>query len=132
MTDFKAGQRVHVAFDAVVSSVHAIGNLIEVQREGNLFTNSIQREDVTLAEPANWPPQVGDVWEADGLDWYVRQYRGKLATFTIEPFDQANRPNEHYDDAEIVGRYNVEEFKGLNPTLVRRRNAIVLVMPDDE
>ena len=106
---------------------------MEVRADDHDFSNSIKLEYITLADPANWPPQVGDVWEADGLDWYVRQYQGRAGSMVVEPFDKDNHPDITYSYSDIYPSHGqLEDFVNLEPTLVRRRDAIVLRMLDDE
>lgn len=61
-----------------------------------------------LHEPENWPPQAGDIWEADGKEW---------ACMTT-PDGSGSDMLFQVDDYKT---YGPETFKALNPTLVRRR-----------
>jgi hypothetical protein len=116
MSTFKKGQRVHVEFDGVISQV--IGETAWVLPGGNspgLRARGIQVSAITLADPADWPPQVGDIWEADGREYYVRG-RAVCTGLIIEPFNTDDPgPKWQYTD-ELL-----DEYKALNPVLVRRR-----------
>lgn len=119
MSEFKHGQRVKVSipeFYGKVLYVHGDDfSGVDVLPEGEwsmdgYSLDGIPAEYVTPApqDPESWPPQVGDVWETeDGSDWFGRRhiFEKGLVVLTGE-------------DGRSV---DVDEFKRLNPRLVRRR-----------
>lgn len=116
---YKPGQRVHVEYDGVIDNDPAGGRVVVRDSIGDRhFYIPDDVVTITPAEPANWPPQVGDVWEADGQDWYVRRYYGTSGTYVIESFDGRNHGN-YFTDSPYGG--SVDEFKERNPVLTRRR-----------
>jgi hypothetical protein len=70
--DLKPGDRVHVEFDAEVR--HTLNDYIELASDGVNFL--LRPEHISLKitrnDPENWPPQAGDVWEADGKVWFAQ------------------------------------------------------------
>jgi hypothetical protein len=72
---------------------------------------------IELAEPASWPPQVGDVWEAGGVEYYVRMVTYNN-TVIVAPFEFGSNAGRSYYEA---GANEFEQFKALKPKLVRRR-----------
>jgi hypothetical protein len=119
--EFKHGQRVHVEFDAVIDHVHYHGRLdepqlVEVKREGNHYTNSVRLEDVTLAEPKDWPPEAGDIWEADGMEYFVRESRRNSGNLSVSSVSAEGNDYFSYE----IGTH----FKALDPKLVRRRGQV--------
>jgi hypothetical protein len=129
MTEFKRDQRVRVTIETKVERVYGDGRItfyVPPAGAGRYLT--VDTVDDTLGvtvevmDPPNWPPQVGDVWEADGLDFYVRQYQGARGRIAIEPFERDSRPAVRYTDSvAAVERDSLDSFKALNPVLVRRR-----------
>jgi hypothetical protein len=57
---------------------------------------------ITRLDPANWPPQAGDIWKGNGLEWFATS-------------DGHLTPDTGEED------WHVSDFKNLNPYLVRRR-----------
>lgn len=117
MNEFKKGQRVHVEFDAEIVSV---GNTcLVVHHGGHNSWVSPSTTKVTLANPVDWPPQVGDIWEAEGQEYYAEEW--KRDSLTVQPFSHRDS-NFAYSDREEYAK-SLNDFKALSPTLVRRRKA---------
>lgn len=73
----------------------------------------LARANVQRVAPAEWPPQVGDVWEdATGVQWFTRYYEG-------EPYFVSTAGG--HDDAsgvlDSVGPMTLVYRKGWTPTL---------------
>lgn len=131
MTGLHPGERVHVeAFEGTVYTVTAFNghkscDLVRVQTSDHGVV-AVPESLVTRVNPAGWPPVCGDVWQAAGHEWYVRD-AGTTDAIVIASF----RPQEdirtffsssHGDDnPEPGGSYGVEAFMRLRPVLVRRR-----------
>jgi hypothetical protein len=63
-----------------------------------------------IRDPKNWPPQVGDLWETEGQDFYVR-----ASTVDGSAIVSA------FDAVDVFYPEDVDRFKALNPHLLRRR-----------
>jgi hypothetical protein len=109
---FVKGQRVHVEFDGTISrQIHEYG--IEVQTADDAYM-AINVAYITPLEPADWPPQLGDIWEVDGEEYYARENRAQVRRGEIV-IDRFGNPADSF----VQGRF--DDFKSLSPTLVRRR-----------
>ena len=123
MSRFKKGERVRVVIEGEVNTYSKGGGLYEAiyVTTGNGYechyvllgiagspkgTVSVERLD-----PAGWPPQVGDIWEADGREYCVQKWP-LGAKVRVSSFDA---PDTYWYAIELEG------FKALNPVLVRRR-----------
>ena len=116
MTEYKVGQRVKVEFEGTIQELESKDSCLRVvtDRGYNHYVYVAERNGdqtdtgakVTLADPKDWPPRVGDIWEAEGEEWFARE--GNI----IEIYLVSTRPNRSND---------VDDFKALNPVLVRRR-----------
>jgi hypothetical protein len=115
MTDYKVGQRVHVEFEGVITDLESKDCCLKVETaQGFNHYVYVDKWDgpqadtgakVTLADPENWPPQVGDIWEAAGKEYFAVVGWGIVALVPAED-----------------GRaQDLKPFKTLNPVLVRRR-----------
>lgn len=84
MLDLAVGDRIHIEFDATVESLvnvnggsgdksyHLGACAIVSDDRGTqhaIYTGAAPRIAKVIA-PKNWPPKVGDVWEADGTSWF--------------------------------------------------------------
>jgi hypothetical protein len=131
MTEFKRGQRIRVVMESTVERVYSDGRItFYAPASGFREYVTVDTVDDTLGvlvevmDPPNWPPQVGDVWEADGKDFYVRQYQGDGGSRVIEEFNYGFPRLRYTDKASAMsgsGYLTLADFKGLNPVLVRRR-----------
>lgn len=122
MSKFKVGDKVHVEFDAVVTGDldFTKGRLCAWpvrQISGEPYDHAthyvyLSASNATLIEtdPAYWPPQSGDIWEANGAEYFV--IAGFLADLVVTAVD--NFDGFSGEDIE-------SNFKALNPQLVRRR-----------
>jgi hypothetical protein len=127
MSRFTKGQRVRVEIEGTVASYHEGGG----RHEGMYVTTGNGEQchyvrlgvagspkgtvSVTLLDPPDWPPQVGDIWESEGREYCVRGSNIREGVI-IEPFNVAN-PGPRWQYANEL----LDDFKGLNPVLVRRR-----------
>jgi hypothetical protein len=114
---FVNGQRVHVEFDGIVSvtTPHIIAVLTDTGAE--MTINALY---VTPLDPENWPPQVGDIWEVEGTEYYVRENRSGAGFGTIV-VDRFTRAGRSFGESRLNGLANLDNLKALSPTLVRRR-----------
>src|ERR1019366_10345025 len=112
---FVKGQRVHVEFDGVIDLPCTNSAYVT---SGNT-TRWVSHKDITPLDPENWPPQVGDIWEAEGTEYYVRENRsrGLLDTIVVDRFAREGRV---FSESRLNGTANLNTFKSLSPTLVRR------------
>jgi len=64
MSEYEAGQRVKVEYEATVEQDCREGDKILYLRLDDTCHRmvNIQSVKVTNLDPANWPPQVGDIW----------------------------------------------------------------------
>lgn len=112
MTDLKPGQRVSVTFTGTVRTP-GTGHLW-IENDGGP-SNLIPNGQITPLDPANWPPQVGDIWELDGYEYAAKQARrgrpGKI--FVVSVDDR--------EDGFYLTDSRADEFKNSSPTLLRRR-----------
>lgn len=116
------GQRVRVEFEGTVTRTDAMGfkdySVLITRDDG--YVNAVRREDVTKIiidpDPAGWPPRPGDIWDAKGHEYYAREDRaitGMKRIFVA-----------HVDDNATLLDYppgKLEDFRKMNPRLVRRR-----------
>lgn len=75
--------------------------------------------NVALAEkykPKHWPPEIGDIWEAEGSEYYVTTVDDKIA---VHAFD-TRRGKYSYVDLPYYVKH-LEDFRTLKPVLLRRR-----------
>jgi hypothetical protein len=73
----------------------------------------------TVAEPEGWGPQPGDVWEADGKDYYVSEI--SPGTLYIASFGGKSYSYYCNNNSKNYPR-TFDAFLKLNPKLVRRRS----------
>lgn len=117
MSEFKTGQRVHVEFDGTVPPYMG-GTEARVLINGSYqhWLNPVNLK-VTALDPANWPPQAGDIWSTiDGengseTEWFARRARRAKGS------DDCLILVSEYGPANVA-----EDVLKLNPTLVRRRD----------
>ena len=115
MGEFKAGDKVNVAFAGKISYVNRDGSFeIEIDSDSNYNADYIPAEYVSLADPADWPPRAGDIWEAVGNEYAVRANTHKDEVVMTSLGDFFAGQFEYYQD-------HLDRFKGLNPRLIRRR-----------
>jgi len=115
-SNYKVGDKITVTFTGKICEMGSHDMCAKVTDDGECSFNHYVYLDspaveVTRADPANWPPQVGDIWEAEGQEYYVRSSR-------------------RYHDGVFIGsyaaendymNYQLDKFKELNPKLIRRR-----------
>jgi hypothetical protein len=111
----KPGDPVHVEFDAAYQcqgdNFYQEG-YVELRTENPPSTTILNKNrlKITRRDPENWPPQAGDVWEADGEVWFVRNHSGG---WQIVP--AVYNGTAYYGKSEGIAR-----FKALNPVLKYR------------
>lgn len=118
MAQFKEGQRVRVELEGEIVVVHpradhessrdsyVIRPVRHLPAGGTFWTYA---EHLTLLDPPDWPPQVGDIWEADGEEWFAGQ---------SEPLGFGELVLTAASTRHWLG---LGSFKGRNPVLIRRR-----------
>jgi hypothetical protein len=106
MSELKEGQRVKVELEGVLSLVDKEGVYVRVPADRS-YAHWIWLEHakVTPLDPPDWPPRVGDIWEAEGREWFAR-----ITSETSIFIPEDNNPS-----------VLLAAFKALNPVLVRRR-----------
>jgi hypothetical protein len=114
MAEFKKGLRVKVEIEGIVestSSYHGCADIRDNRGYAHFICVTSDAVTVTPTDPPDWPPQVGDIWEAEGTEYYVRPSISERGEVVIIGFEG------HKD--YIQPRFDL--FKALNPVLVRRR-----------
>jgi hypothetical protein len=114
MQEFKEGQRVKVEFEGVILDTYSYDGCVKLLDDGAkedgwnhyVYLNS-PAVKVTLADPKDWPPQVGDIWEAEGREYFIQESMSRGMVI---------RPDDTMHTA-----LSVEGLKRLSPVLVRRR-----------
>lgn len=119
MSEFKNGQRVKVELEGKIIDTYshdACVKILDDDTESGGWNHYVYLMSpavkVTPAGPAGWPPQVGDIWATrDGFgpvgEWFCQSSR--MHGFVMRSEDTSNT------------RVVLDEFKALNPVLVRRR-----------
>lgn len=118
MGEPQIGKYYRITLEGHVSSTNT-RRLTEVKSDtGSLHFIETGAEDVTweLVEDhvPNWPPQVGDVWEANGVEYYARRHASHDSA-VLQPFNGIGSYYRIHLPSDRV------EFKALKPTLKYRR-----------
>ena len=117
---FVKGQRVHVEFDGVIDLPCTNSAYVT---SGNT-TRWVSHKDITPLDPENWPPQVGDIWEVEGEEYFA-QANAIDRSVVVVPIERSSDIGPWWDGESPRGISPVESyidnFKALGPTLVRRR-----------
>jgi hypothetical protein len=116
MTEYKKGQRVRVEYEGTIETVLKGSDgpqtalYVHVYGAHKDKSNYVypKHAKVTLLDPPDWPPQVGDIWEAEGREWFCA-YSPKYGEDRMVPENSGTRT------------LPLGSFKALNPVLVRRR-----------
>ena len=122
MSEIKPGTRVHVEFDGQVES-SVYGGVAVKTKTGQFggYTALVPIEAVTVIEPTDWEKyggaRVGDIWEAAGKEFFVQDYGGCVPIAVSDTFYGAGGRSYSLDRNSAT----LDEFKELNPRLVRRR-----------
>ena len=124
MTEFTKGQHVKVKMEFEGTLVDPAGPkawwVVTPNPDTGVPSQRLMFEcEMEVLEPAGWPPQLGDVWEAEGEEYYVRKYTMSTPTpmpVVVQSFDKGPAYSDAYGNPR-----NLPEFKALNPHLVRRR-----------
>jgi hypothetical protein len=112
MSEFKAGQRVKVEYEATIQSAGS-HSLYVCRDDRASYWIDPAKFKVTVLDPPDWPPQVGDIWATkDGekpvKEWFARHNRSDSRQIVMTA-----------EDGKVF--FDLEPFKTLNPVLVRRR-----------
>jgi hypothetical protein len=118
MGRFKKGERVRVVIEGSVKTYNEAGGVeaLYVTTGNGIDTHYVHlgiagspmgTVSVESLDPANWPPQVGDIWEAEGREWFAQSSLSRGVVLRGEDTGYA--------------ALELDRFKGLNPVLVRRR-----------
>jgi hypothetical protein len=116
MAEFAKGSRVKIKgteFTGTIAGIYPNGPTIDFVPDADGVKtwptiSAIPVDWLEYAEPYSWPPQAGDIWEADGGEWAAMKNAAGGVTM-VELL--------HYSKSARV----VREFMDLNPVLVRRR-----------
>jgi hypothetical protein len=126
-TLLESGTKVHVEFDGQVYGNQYPGNWISVLDDDGII-HKIWPKDAparpvhTVSEPANWPPEPGDVWEAKGYDYVTYNSLGETALYPAAGIGNGRCSYVGAGSGYGYGK-GLPDFKALAPTLVHRRNA---------
>jgi hypothetical protein len=120
----KTGDRLHIEFDGTLKSDCIIVKDTRTGGEGEVAVYQVNDDKENCihyvyldagiyrkADPKDWPPEPGDIWEKQGHEYFARPN-------TLYP-DQLSLIGDDGDG--YFGNTEVERFKALNPRLVRRR-----------
>ena len=107
---FTEGQRVKVEYEAIVVSVGAESLHIRRLDKGCMWIG-LDKHQVTPLDPADWPPQMGDIWEIpkgalEGYEFFIRQDGAGKIFATPQ---------------DLGGLWDLDALKNYYPVLVRRR-----------
>jgi hypothetical protein len=127
MTEYKKGQKIRVSFETTVDRAESRptppgGHGFNFYTPGGTYIfvspdqESFDKYTIEILDPENWPPQIGDVWEAEGADYYAKAYGYK--NIHIGRFD--NKTGGFSDSPDWAR--TIDKFKELSPVLVRRRS----------
>ena len=119
MTELTKGQRVHVEFDGVITSRDGI--FVYDVRSHDGADMAINSAYITPLDPGNWPPQVGDIWEADGEEFIAEANASEHAYVVIEPINRFSDVGPFWERMGGANGPTLDSFKSLSPTLIRRR-----------
>lgn len=117
---FKIGDRVHVEFDGTVDESIIYGWTVIQDESGlshQLWTTGIDRL-ARLSDPENWPPRIGDVWEAKGTEYFARSHSIHATRPVMHPVAGGDC---YYDATTVYRTRTMDAFKALGPKLLRRR-----------
>jgi hypothetical protein len=105
MTEYQKGQRVKVELEGTVQSLDGAGLYVAADKD-KTYAHWVWVDHATITplDPADWPPQPGDIWEADGEEWFTRK---TIVAMSMVPTIGQSR--------------SLDWFKDRNPALVRRR-----------
>lgn len=117
MSEYKVGQRVKVEYEGEITSLKSFNSCMRIRTEKGyshyvcVLSDENSGVKITPSDPAGWPPQMGDIWEADGREYFavVRDDFGGPAIMAF------------YNSDIWWSSVNLAAFTALNPTLVRRR-----------
>lgn len=115
MAPFVKGDRVKIRgteYGGTVADVFCGGQLVDVSYDKGTFT-CFPAEWLELCEPHSWPPQLGDIWEADGQEYYVRRHYGNKDEIVIGSVETPIYFRSYTNGLAM--------FMDLKPVLVRRR-----------
>ena len=124
MTEYKRGQRVRVEVEGVIDWTLSDGRIRLRQPSGFADYVRVTAPDakVTVLDPPDWPPQVGDIWEADGMEYHAEEWhRDPYDPVTLVLQPSSHRPDTWAYSNDSCYEKNLDDFKALNPVLVRRR-----------
>jgi hypothetical protein len=127
---YKTGMRVRVVIDGEIGGVaydlraavrydSSGAGFVKVRDQHGTFhyiwVNDREPGSVELTEPANWPPQLGDVWQLpDGTEFFARCNTCNYDRLVLVA-DRSDDVRSNFYDSEF------ETFKALGPVLVRRK-----------
>lgn len=126
---FARGRRVRVSFEG---NIHFYDPTYVSQRVSiapdspdgrKVDITWVEKEFITFPVPEDWPPRLGDIWEAEGQEYIVETYLLRDdPIIVVQPIDQTGRgcaARFAYSDSSVSK--NLSSFADLDPVLVRRR-----------
>lgn len=74
--DLKYGDRVKFSGEGAVVDTHAHAATIKVMDNSGAvhFIYPSGTATIEKGNPANWPPQVGDIWDVGGTEYFARAH----------------------------------------------------------
>jgi hypothetical protein len=119
LSEIKPKTRVKVTIEGTVQSV-TDDEIYLKSDDGYVSEITYSGSTVfTVAEPEGWGPEPGDIWEADGKEYYVSE--NSSGTLYIAPFDGKSYYYYYCNNPKNYPR-SFDAFLKLNPKLVRRRS----------
>lgn len=120
---FTHGQRVRVEYTGTVERLNSFnGELVYVVPDGHDVTAFAHVSGVSAVNPAHWPPKVGDIWEAGGYEYMIRDARSASSTTRRSVgYDKGYLLVSPLDELAPSLRGRLDELLAANPKLLRRR-----------
>jgi len=120
MTEYKKGQRVRVSREITVGSAYNAEYCGWVADESGA-SYAFNKWDFEVLPPASWPPEPGDLWEANGTTFFCqgRKNSDRLTMIPVVSYD--GHPT--YSNVTGDGLRGYEDFKAFGPVLKYRKDA---------
>lgn len=113
MPKFRKGQQLRAEFECeAASDSNGYGVFVRIGHGTAFF---LPHATVTAIAPLGWPPEVGDVWEAEGTE-YVCLATNTMAICMRITTTRGGGGRVFFPQKELE-----TEFRPLNPVLLRRR-----------
>lgn len=109
MTQLKPGDSVTVTYTGTIERISPSGYryvVMDSQDDRHYYSRGADVR-LELLEPANWPPQAGDVWAAEGKQYFIRDSSG-FGLLALEAAGIENLKITYFKDRRPELRYRSE------------------------